>query len=360
MEVSENKQKEVMDALREIYYNPVTGFQSSSKLYQRLKNSKNPIPYSVVKSFVKGQLSNQILSQPPKPSVYNTINATAPGSNYQLDIMVYDRYTYHSYKYILVVIDVYSRFATCVALTNRKMDTIINAVKKCFKTLAKMPENLNCDGEFNKKEFNSFMDKEGIKVWYSEPYEINKNAIVERFNRTLALLLQRWRIGSGSYDWPKVLQELVDNYNQTYHSTIKATPLEVWEGKKINMQKKVFIRPMFQPGNMVRIKRIKSVFDKGDVLSYSKEVYMVREVKGNRVYLKDVEKWYKPYELILVNAIEYQPHANKEELKVHQEEKAIKEIIKMKKEEGIDQKNVQREKRQPKLKPELIEYLKGK
>ncbi len=40
--------------------------------------------------------------------------------NYQMDIIVYNRYEYHKYKYILVVIDIYSRFAQARAMTNRK------------------------------------------------------------------------------------------------------------------------------------------------------------------------------------------------------------------------------------------------
>lgn len=352
------------EELRNLYYSPTTGYLSASKLYQRVKNSDNPLPYSVIKNFVKSQLSDQLVKQTHKAKIYNSINAEGPGSNYQLDIMVYDRYTFHNYKYILVVIDVYSRFASCVPMTNRQMGTIIKATKECFEEIGKTPQNLNCDGEFNKKEFNDFLKGEGVRVYYSEPYEINKNAIVERFNRTLALLLQRWRVGSKSYDWPKFLPELVDNYNTTYHLTIKATPKEVWEGEKVSMQKKIFIQPMFQPGDQVRIKENKKVFAKGDVLTYSKDIHLVKEVKGNKVYLEGEGKGYKPYELVPIGHVEFNPTANQalaiKEKEEHDLGKLAKEVTKLKKDHGIDQGNIQREKRQPKLKPELVEYLKSK
>jgi hypothetical protein len=103
----------------------------------------------------------------------------------------------------LVVIDVYSRYVAARALTNRRIASIIEMVKECFEELGGPPQNMNCDNEFNNGEFNKFMSDEGIRMWYSEPDEINKNAIVERFNRTLALLIQRWRVGSGSHDWLK-------------------------------------------------------------------------------------------------------------------------------------------------------------
>jgi len=48
------------------------------------------------------------------------------------------------------------------------------------------PNNINCDNEFNTHEFNELMDYYDVKVWYSDPGEINKNAIVERVNGTIA------------------------------------------------------------------------------------------------------------------------------------------------------------------------------
>lgn len=271
------------EALQDVYYSPTTGYLSSGKMYQRMNKE---IPFKEVKKFVESQLSNQVLRQP----VFNTINAEDPGSNYQLDIMVYDRFTYHNNKYILVVIDVYSRYAHCIAMTNRRMETLIDGVKKCFKVMGKVPKNINCDGEFNKKEFNAFMDEEGIRMWYSDTNEINKNAIVERFNRTLAMLIQRWRVGSGSYDWPKVLNQLVENYNTIYHSRIQATPKEVWEGEKKSMQVRIYLRPTFKVGDKVRIREKKEVFDKGDVFTYSKDIYLVRKMDKGRVYLNNMSR----------------------------------------------------------------------
>lgn len=288
----------------------------------------------------------------------------APRSNYQLDILVYDRYTFHGYKYILVVIDVYSRFAHCVAMTNRRMETIISATKKCFEAMGgPPPKNLNCDQEFNVAEFNKFLDGLEVQPYYSAPYEINKNAIVERFNRTLALLLQRWRIGSGSYDWPKVLPELVDNYDNSYHSTIKATPADVFSGKAPSRQRKVFLIPNFKEGEQVRVKERKKVFGKGDSLTYSKDLYVVEKVEGNKVRVKSVNggaiSTHKPYELVRAGSIEFLEKPEKaEELKEHKKAKEASKAVKVHKKMGVTPANILSEKRQPKLKPELVVFLK--
>ena len=186
----------VNDELKKIYYDPKHGFISAQNLYKKAKSSGIKIKLAQAQQFVRNQLAQQLTQQNKKPTIYNTINAVGPKSNFQIDNMIYDRFAYHNYKYILCCIDVYSRFAHCVALTNRREETIIDAMRKCFLAMG-VPENINMDNEFNTKNINHLMKEENIRVWYSDPYEINKNAIVERFNRTLALLLQRWRIGSG-------------------------------------------------------------------------------------------------------------------------------------------------------------------
>ena len=89
---------------------------------------------------------------------------------------------------------------------------------------------------------------------YSQPNEINKNAIVERFNRTLAELLQKWRIATGKYDWYKVLPDIVDNYNNTFHGTIKATPSSVFNKNEIPQIHIKKIIHKFNVGDQVRIK----------------------------------------------------------------------------------------------------------
>ena len=84
-------------------------------------------------------------------------------------------------------------------MTSRKMDVIIEAVKTVFENMG-WPENLNCNNEFNVTEFNKLIKEHNVKCWFSEPGEINKNAIIERFNKTLAFMIQKWRIATGKYD----------------------------------------------------------------------------------------------------------------------------------------------------------------
>ena len=178
------------ELLKKYYYSPLTGFLSAQKLYQKLREDEIKIPLQEVSEFVDKQLSNQLTKQFKRPKHFNTINASKIRENYQLDIIIYDRYEFNKFKYILCIIDVYSRFVQAAALTNRKIETIMAAIEKIFKVMG-YPTNINCDNEFDTETFNKFAQKHDIAVHYCQPDEINKNAIVERFNRTLAMLLAK-------------------------------------------------------------------------------------------------------------------------------------------------------------------------
>src|SRR5581483_5271550 len=100
------------------------------------------------------------------------------------------------------------------------------------------PKRLNCDREFGFME--RVLEPHGVTMKFSDTDQPYKNSIVERVIRTLRQLFSRWRLGDTSEragDWPSVLQDLIDNYNNTYHGTIKAKPINVWKGRKDNHQK---------------------------------------------------------------------------------------------------------------------------
>lgn len=298
-----------MDNLKEMYYNPSTGFNSLDKFYKKAKDKDPTIKRKQVEEFIEKQYTYQINKQQQKPKDFSTIIAEKVGDNFQMDIMIYDRYEIDRYKYILCVIDVHSRYTQCRPLTNRENDTIIENLEDIFDKMG-VPKNINSDNEFNTKKINEFLDKLNITKYYSEVGELNKNAIIERFNRTLANLLQKWRVGTKQRKWYKVLNDIVDNYNNTYHRSIKATPIDVFEGKEKNKQQPIYIVSNFEKGDIVRIRQIKNILGKGDFLKFSEDTYLITSQKGNKFKLRntrtnqDEKRSYKDYELKKVKEIE--------------------------------------------------------
>ncbi len=320
-----------MNQLSQLFYNPREGLVSLSKLRQKTRHLN--IPYKDVQTFYNNQSVNQVMKRMTKPQRFSSIHAQYAFQYIQMDLLIYNRYKYNGYQYILVVVDVYSRYAYARPLTNRRIETIFDAFQSILKDMKHTPEHVYCDNEFNTVLFNDYFDSHDIAVTYSDPDEPHKNAIVERLNGTIASMLQKVRLVSKRYDWYDYLSDVMYNYNHTVHSTLKQTPHDMLHNNAVSKQRLVHIAMPFSVNDKVRIVRKKQVFDKGDVLKLSEDIYTVESIVGNRVKLHGIKKLYKPYELQAV----YEAYAPVQEPITQIREQ---KITNQRKRESIDASNV--------------------
>ena len=191
-------------------------------------------------------------------------------------------------KYLLLVIDVFSKYGWIAPFKDKKTESVSSAFDKIFKKAERKPEMLWTDkgSEFVSKHFKEFLKKEKIKLYHTENEE--KSSIVERWNRTMKNRM--WKMFSANNNtvyWDK-LDKLVDYYNNTIHSGVKMTPIEA--SKKEN-EEKVFVnlygdliywkpkKPKFLIGDKVRISKYKRrVFDKGYIPNWTEEVFVVDKI----------------------------------------------------------------------------------
>lgn len=325
-------------ALKESFYDIKTGFISFEKLYQKVKEKGIKLTRKEVKEFYDSQPIKQVLKPIIKQKKYSSVLAFGTRNIYQMDIIVYDRYEFKKYKYMLVVIDIYSRYLQVRPMTNRRMDTIIKNYKSITDVMG-IPEYLQSDNEFNKKDFLNILEKDKTKFIFSQPDEIHKNAIVERVNRTIALMIQKVRIALKRYDWNKFVFDLVDNYNNTIHSSIKAKPHDVFFNKDFSKQKYIHIQNPFSIGDKVRIKYKKKIFDKGDVITLSENIYVIEEIKRNKMLVNG--KYYKSYELDKIENVDI----DMDDVEQPKTKTKMKNINNKLKRENIEQSNIIRKKR---------------
>ena len=85
------------------------------------------------------------------------------------------------------------------------------------------------------------------------------------------------RDGTKNFDWAKSLPDAIENYNDTWHRSIKATPLELMEGKKENPIERKIVESVLKKNDRVRIKTKKDIYSKGDVATFSKDIYQIIE-----------------------------------------------------------------------------------
>jgi len=332
--------------IKELFKKPEFALLSKEKLKKKLEEENKALKTKDIDDFYDKLEINQ-LTKVQKKKVFNSVIAYYPSDAYQIDIIVYNKYEIHKYKYILVVIDVYSRYVQVKPLTNRENPNIIKNLLSIFETMG-FPFRIQSDNEFKTKEFIDLMAKYNVKLSFSDPNEINKNAIVERANRTIRDLLKKYRLLYHDYNWPKYIDDLIDIYNNTYHKTIGDTPYDIWNNINYNQQTIIQKPVEFKIGDMVRIVKVKEIFNKADEIIHSKDVYKVMKVNKNNITL-DNGYSYKPYELIKANDIIYLENNDdkKEELEnqIFQKEQKIKRELKK---VGVDEKNIMNVKRERK------------
>lgn len=294
------KKMSVNELLENIYYNASTGFQGIDKLFHKAKQYNNSITRNMVQSFMDNQPSYQLTKQITRNKEFSTIKSNGVRNNFQIDIMYLpDPSTTGGYKYLLTCMDVYSRFVFVQALRTKTGQEVFDKLKFLFK-LSGIPKNINFDlgSEFIDKRMIDYCEENGIEVWYSSPNQDNKNAIIERFHRTLRNLILKYKMAS-SKPYIHVLPQLIKNYNTSYHKTIQDTPLNIWTGKSKNNQPIKRIYHDFQVGDKVRHINERNTFDKkSSTNTYTKKIFTITRVEGRSYYLDDLQKAYRGHELI--------------------------------------------------------------
>jgi hypothetical protein len=322
--------------LNDLYYNSKTGLSNADKLYKKAIEQGLKVTKKEVKEFVEKQHVDQIFKPQKRAEIFSSIIADGIRAEYQMDIIIYDRYEYHKYKYILCIIDIHSRYANVKPMTNRRNETIMKNIIKIFDEMGK-PKKISCDNEFATIEFHKYCIKNDIEENYSEPNDIQKNSIVERFNRTLAGYIKKLRLGMNNYDWPSEIPNILENYNTSYHRTIRNSPYNIFYKKQKNNQDIIVVLNKFKVNDKVRIKLKRTIFSKNDCLTYSKDVYTIMEKIGTGKYRLDSGKIYTAKNLRKVSDIvEYHPNDNNEQEKEHNETQKIKKINKILKKVGIN------------------------
>lgn len=123
--------------------------------------------------------------------------------------------------------------------------------------------------------------------------------------------------------------------------------------KYFKKSKFIDIKRRFKIGDKVRLKLKKKVFDKGDIVYYSKEAYMITDIKKDlnvNKYQLSNDKYYQGKDLMKVeNIVYYDPDTNndEEEERFEENRKIVLQNKKLKR-VGVDKKNIIDDKRLPK------------
>ena len=207
------------------------------------------------------------------------------------------------FRYALIVIDVFSRFAWSFPMKRKDAITSANAFKSILEQARVKPTLIVADkgSEFYNKNFKQVLTDNGITL-YSTHQDV-KSAVVERLIRTIRRLVRKHFIISNSNVWYSALPPIIDKYNHKYHRSIKMTPSQAQQEKNHdavyatqfpnqNKEQIPIKYPKFLTGDQVRISRKKMTFKKEADIGWSEEVFIIKE------YVPSIPPVYKLKDLL--------------------------------------------------------------
>ena len=125
-----------------------------------------------------------------------------------------------------------------------------------------------------------------------------KASMVERVNRTLKSRIQKYFYKNKSKNWIDIIYKVVDNYNNTPHSSIGMAPNQVSESNRKEVYKRLYpdagLRTVCKLKEGDRVRKIvrKDLHEKGYTRNWSEEIYIIEKVKQSNgvcyYYLKDL------------------------------------------------------------------------
>ncbi|KAJ8943887.1 hypothetical protein NQ317_001396 [Molorchus minor] len=186
----------------------------------------------------------------------------------------------NGYRYILVVIDCYSKYVWTRPLRNKTGIEVTNAMKDVIRKAGSSPTNLQSDNgtEFYNRNFSALMKSWDINHYST--FSTKKAAIVERVIRTLKTWLYTEFSARGSYNWLDILPTITRKYNNKIHRTINMRPSEVTSStlSEAYSHPKIALKPKYHIGDIVGISKYKGVFDKGFTANFSTELFRIVKV----------------------------------------------------------------------------------
>ena len=186
------------------------------------------------------------------------------------------------YKYLLTVINAYSKYGWIVPLKTKTGKEIAQAFRKLFHN--GHPSRLWTDKgtEFYNRQLKGVLEANDVMLYSTE-----RSSVVERWNTTMKNIMWKYFTANSTQKYIDVLPSMVDKYNSTYHRSIKLTPPDarnpsnyqhMYNALYGNVRKST--SPKFHVGDKIRIARKKGTFEKGLAPNWIEERFTISSVKA--------------------------------------------------------------------------------
>ena len=189
-------------------------------------------------------------------------------------------------KYILCIIDTFSKFGIMIPMKSKTAKETADAFKQLFEKKKLQCNKLWTDkgSEFINHQVKKVLNDYNVKIYTTENEE--KSCIVERWIRTMKSIMYRYFTAARTRNYISVLQKMVLKYNNTVNRSIRCTPTQArmstnYQAVFNSLYPKLKDAPKatFKIGDIVRIERKKGTFEKGFETNFTEELYKISEIR---------------------------------------------------------------------------------
>jgi len=185
-------------------------------------------------------------------------------------------------RYLLTVIDVFSKYGWMLPLKGKTGKSVADTFKEIFRKSKRKPEKLWTDK--GREFYNKIVKELGVELYPTENEE--KFSVVERWNRTMKEKMFKYFTANNTKKYIDVLDDFVEKYNNTRHSSIKMTPVEASKKEnEVTVYRDLYpdftrqpMRAKFKTGDKVQIQKKKGLFEKVFTPNWTEEVFTVSKI----------------------------------------------------------------------------------
>ena len=205
-----------------------------------------------------------------------------------LDLKDYGPKNNRGYRYVLVIIDNFSKFGRTTPLKTKNAITIEGSFKNILISSKKQDLiETDCGKDFYNNIFQDSLNKNNI-THFSRNTDLGA-VFAEIFNRTIRDVLKRRVFEKGDGNWIDVLPKRTKQYNNRAHSATKLSPIQASLKKnegyvyKNLLDKRKEIKPKYEIGDLVRTADLKKTFSKSDTTNWSYKLYKITDIVNDTI-----------------------------------------------------------------------------
>jgi hypothetical protein len=327
----------VNQVLNQLFNDPKTGFVGAEKLLRRAKVINSKTTMKQVKEFLAQNPINQVFQKPKNTKLTPKIHGKL--GHYKADLTFLTRYQRQNSNYhiLLVMINVNTKYAYVAALKDKTQETVLNALDRIHQQSINDGWPLKVLQTDNGKEFQNnrianWMNEHNITYQYCEKDDKKCLGVAERFNRTIKLMIEKYLTSKNTNRWIDKLQDFVQNYNSSFHTSISKIPeqLEMYDKaelirKSIDRNNRV-TNAVIKRGDFVRLLNKRGAFEK-EGQRFTLKVNIVEEVGLNSVRVEGKHQKFNLFEMMKVSPLsqDIDNSLRQKQLGIYKADKRIRE-----------------------------------